>query len=162
MVTALNHPLKLLCTLTACVAILASCGGTHGRIGSVWINLPADSVVAILTLNEIVPIQPIDTLYPIQPMHADYGGSRSTYFTMPVTAFSQDIDTIQLHVTIDILHDGVTGCYLSLIGYKPKGINRYCWRDECSSEQNEAALRVFEAVILQPLREYIRFGELET
>ncbi|HRK04458.1 MAG TPA: hypothetical protein PLW14_05100 [Chlorobiota bacterium] len=153
MVTALKHPLKLLCTFTACVAVLASCGGTHGRIGSVWIDLPADTVVNILMQNEILSIHPV---------LEGVGGQGSTYLMLPVSSASQEFDTIRIHVTIDIVQDGVTGCYLSLIGYMPKGTDRYCMQDKCTSEQDEAALRLFEAIVLNPLRRHIRIGELET
>ncbi|HCN04117.1 MAG TPA: hypothetical protein DIS79_00735, partial [Bacteroidetes bacterium] len=121
--------------------------------GRVWIELPADSVSTLLIQEEILPIQPI---------LASLVDNGSTYLKIPVSTTSQEFDTIRIHVTIDFVQNGVTGCYLGLIGYMPKGTNRYCMQDKCTSEQDEAALRLFEAVVLNPLRRHIRIGELES
>ncbi len=147
------NQLRLFYMVAFCVTVIASCGGTHGRIGRAWIELTRDSVETLLIRDSLLAIQPILDGTPGQP---------SLYLKMPVSKTSSEFDTILIHVTIDLVERGVAGCYIGLIGYMPKGSSRYCMQDKCSSVQDAAALRLFETVVLEPLRKHIRVGELES
>lgn len=148
-----SDPIRFLCAACVCLLILTSCGGTHGRIGLVWIDLPQDSVVTLLVLDSILVVQPSFT---------KVSGHESVYLEVPVTSVSSDIDTMLIQITVDAVETGQLGCRVCLVGYKPHGIYRYCMNGECPADQNEVALRLFEAVVLEPLRMRANVGEIES
>ncbi len=138
--------------LVASVALaIVSCGGTHGRIAGVWVYVPQSRLYELIMVDSILPITPSkDTVY---------SGS-AIYINLDVSSVSDNTDTLWIHISVDFVENGARGCNLSLIGYKPKGQERYCIGDGCSREQDRSAQKLFESFVLRHVRRYVKMGEL--
>ncbi len=128
------------------VPMFICCGGTHGRIARVWVDISKDSLSTLLLA---------DSTLPIALQRTSVVANESVYMDLATSTVSSTIDTLTIHVTIDMVKNGRAGCYLGLIAFRPAGSSRYCFDDDCSDELEQAAIKLFEELVIEPVNRHV-------